>query len=149
MSMRTISVILLSVFCCCSVRATIPNQLACRNNIVLLDGAKKQLQIDQKLHTGDPVEPKMLKQYWRSDLPLCPAGGTYTLGPIGQEPVCSLAAHSKAAVEAFIARQPKPSFPWFVFTMRFISLGVPVFGAYFILRRLIRRGKGKASGLEK
>src|SRR5437016_4119080 len=124
--MQTISVILLLAFWCCSVRADLPDPLACYNNIVALDGAKQQLQIDEKLSTGDPVRPDMLTHYFLKSMPVCPAGGTYTIGPIGQEPVCSIARHSRAAVQSFVAHHSTS--PWFVVIKRFVLLGVPVFG---------------------
>ena len=133
--MQTISVILLLAFWCCSVRADFPDPVACYNNIVALDGAKQQLQADQKLSRGDPVTPDMLTHYFKS-MPLCPAGGTYAIGPIGQEPVCSIARHSRAAVQSSVAHPAK--FPWLAVITRFVLLGVPVFGAYFIVRRLTR-----------
>jgi hypothetical protein len=133
--MQKINVILLLAFWCCSVRADLPEPLACYNNIVALDGAKQQLQIDQNLSTGDPVTLDMLTHYFKS-MPICPAGGIYTIGPIGQEPVCSIVRHSRPAVQSFVAHQS--AFPWFVVIKRFVLTGVPVFGAYFIVRRLKR-----------
>lgn len=79
----------------------------------------------------------MLTQYFHV-LPVCPAGGTYTIGPIGKQPVCSIAAHSQEAVKELIAHQSKPSFPWLVFIGRFALFGVPLFGLYFVFRRLTR-----------
>jgi hypothetical protein len=117
------------------VRADTPDPLACRNNIVELDGAKQQLQIDRKLIEGDTVEPNMLTQYFRAGLPVCPLGGSYTIGPIGQEPFCSIAGHSRVAVQQFAAHGV--TFPWFV-VISFFLLGAAVFGAYFMVRRLTR-----------
>jgi len=134
--MRTVGALLLLVFCNLPLRANTPDPLACRNNVAALDGAKQQLQIDKKQHLGDPVESGMLTQYFRHALPVCPSGGSYTIGPIGQEPTCSIAAHSPEAVLEFISRQRQPSFPWAVFTKRFVLLGVPVLVAYFAIRRL-------------
>ena len=137
--MRTISISLLSALCCFSIQANLPYPLACGNNISEISGAKQQLQIDRKLHPGDLVEPNMLTQYFSAGrLPTCPAGGTYVIGPIGREPVCSIAAYSQSAIQEFIAREPRPSIPWLAFTERFALFGVPLFAVYYVIRRLTR-----------
>src|SRR6266571_4121514 len=139
--MRALEILVLSVYyCACwSARADMPDDRACVNNIRALDGAKEQLKLDRKLQNGDQVDPNSLTQYFfAAHLPACPAGGTYTLGPVGAEPVCSMKGHSATAVLESLAHAPKPSFPWASFAKRFAFLAVPTFAGYLLIRRLTR-----------
>ncbi len=71
-------------------------QNACINNLRQLDAAKNQWALEQRKKTGDACTAEDLKPYIRlinGHLPKCPAGGTYTIGTIGETPKCSLPAH--------------------------------------------------------
>ena len=138
---------LLFLLVCFSASANLPDPLACFNNIVALDGAKQQLQIDRGLKQGDPVEPTMLTQYFSKDvLHLCPAGGSYTIGVIGQKPVCSIPAHSESEVERFVAQQRQPHFPWLLFAGRFVLFGAILFGVLFVVRRVTNHYRQQPPG---
>ena len=80
----------------------------CINNLRHLAGAKEALALEDKLKPGDPVQPDMLKDYlYGGKLPKCLAGGVYTIGPIGVDPVCSVAGHSEAALRRDMERQAR------------------------------------------
>jgi hypothetical protein len=78
----------------------------CINNLRHLDGAKAVLELERKLKPGDPVETEMLHPYI-SVIPQCPAGGGYTIGPIGAYPVCSISGHSQAELKRDVERQAR------------------------------------------
>lgn len=64
---------------------------ACVSNLRLIDHAKEQYAMEQNKANGDPctmadIWPDYIKD---SPQPSCPAGGTYTVGPIGETPTCS------------------------------------------------------------
>ncbi|HUC86164.1 MAG TPA: type II secretion system protein [Candidatus Acidoferrales bacterium] len=68
---------------------------ACINNLRQLDGAANELALEAKLTTGATINfPTDLTPYIKlnasSSLPPCPAGGTYSLPAVGQNPTCSL-----------------------------------------------------------
>jgi hypothetical protein len=74
-------------------------QNACINNLRILDSAKEQAAMVNNWENGHPVEPgsteeTQVMQYIKGmRLPDCPAGGTYTIGPIGTLPTCSHPGH--------------------------------------------------------
>jgi hypothetical protein len=63
---------------------------ACVNNMRMIESATDQRAMEQGLSEGAAVDPEELKEYLPGEtLPTCPAGGTYTLPPVGGEPECS------------------------------------------------------------
>jgi hypothetical protein len=40
--------------------------------------------------TWDDVKPYLQKRGWKDGIPVCPDGGKYTLGKVGQRPTCSI-----------------------------------------------------------
>ena len=71
-------------------------QNACINNLRQIDAAKNQWALETNKKTGDPCTADDLKPYIRlinGQLPKCPAGGTYTIGAIGETPTCSVPSH--------------------------------------------------------
>ncbi len=71
---------------------------ACQENLSKLDGAKEQYALEYRVPNGGKVEMSDLVKadgsgYLRS-VPVCPAGGTYTLNPIGENPECSIGANN-------------------------------------------------------
>ena len=81
-------------------------RIRCVMNLGQIAAAKLALQMDKGLSNGVPCEAGDLSQYFPGGtMPHCPAGGVYTIGPIGTEPTCSIAGHSDAALEADIKRQ--------------------------------------------
>jgi prepilin-type N-terminal cleavage/methylation domain-containing protein len=68
---------------------------ACINNLCKIDDAASEWALENKASTGDSINyPDVLKPYIKlnknGDIPPCPAGGTYTDGIVGTNPVCSL-----------------------------------------------------------
>lgn len=66
---------------------------ACISNLKQIDAAKEQWAMDNKKTTGDvPTWPTDLvgsANYIKKE-PACPSGGSYTVGAIGTDPVCSI-----------------------------------------------------------
>jgi outer membrane lipoprotein-sorting protein len=71
---------------------------ACINNLRQIDGAKNEFALEKGKKNGDPVTEADIKPYIKLDangnLPKCPAGGTYTIGKVGELPTCSIAGHA-------------------------------------------------------
>ena len=65
---------------------------ACINNLRQLDAAKQQWALENgKKGTDIPTKEDLLP-YLRS-WPVCPAGGTYTIGAVDEPPTCSIPGH--------------------------------------------------------
>lgn len=65
---------------------------ACINNLRLIDHAKEQWATSCNKNLGDvPDMTADIRPYLRT-APTCPAGGSYTVGAVGTNPVCSLAS---------------------------------------------------------
>jgi outer membrane lipoprotein-sorting protein len=71
---------------------------ACITNLRQIDGAKNEFALEKGKKNGDPVTEADIKPYIKLDangnLPKCPAGGTYTIGKVGELPTCSIAGHA-------------------------------------------------------
>ena len=67
---------------------------ACINNLVWIAGSKKIAAQEYGLRSGATVNKQDLGKYIVGEFPNCPAGGTYTINPIGTEPTCSVSGHS-------------------------------------------------------
>ncbi len=65
---------------------------ACVMNLRQIEGAKEQWALENKKQPGDPIVEAEVKQLLRSPV-VCPAGGTYTFGPVGTLPRCSVPGH--------------------------------------------------------
>ena len=70
---------------------------ACINNLRQIDTAVQQVAFEQNKHVGDILNyPNDITPYIKlnatQQIPPCPAGGTYSLNPVGTIPsvVCSL-----------------------------------------------------------
>jgi len=67
---------------------------ACINNLRQIDAAKNEWALENNKTNGTPVTVADIKPFIKLDasgnLPKCPAGGTYTIGVIGEPPTCSL-----------------------------------------------------------
>ena len=69
---------------------------SCINNLRQLDAAENQWALEKGKKTGDVCTEDDLKPYIRlvgGQLPKCPQGGTYTIGPVGEQPTCSIPGH--------------------------------------------------------
>lgn len=62
----------------------------CVRNLHKIAQSKEQFALDNQKQNGDAVTMNdLVPQYLRSE-PVCPAGGTYTVNPVGTDPTCSL-----------------------------------------------------------
>lgn len=69
---------------------------ACVNNLRQIDSAKEQWAMANNAGNGDagPALADLVgANNYIKKTPTCPAGGTYTVGAIGTDPSCSVAAH--------------------------------------------------------
>jgi hypothetical protein len=65
----------------------------CINNLRQIEVAKKQWALDNnKQNTDTPAKQDLLK-YLGDKMPVCPAGGDYTIGSVGEKPTCSHPGH--------------------------------------------------------
>ena len=70
---------------------------ACINNLRQIDAAKNEWALEKNKAKGTAVTEADIKPYLKPDasgnLPKCPAGGKYTIGNVGELPVCSIPGH--------------------------------------------------------
>lgn len=68
---------------------------ACINNLRQIDAAKQQWAVEnKKTDTSIPTRADLSPFLKSEKFPVCPAGGTYTLNPVGDPPRCSLPGHA-------------------------------------------------------
>jgi prepilin-type N-terminal cleavage/methylation domain-containing protein len=67
---------------------------ACIANLKQVDGAKTLWALDTGAASGASVGWSDLVTAYIKKPPSCPAGGTYTIGNIGTEPVCTVSGHA-------------------------------------------------------
>jgi hypothetical protein len=65
----------------------------CVNNLRQIDGAKEQWALENRQAQGAPADASVIKPYLK-EMPVCPAGGSYTIGAIGTLPVCTTPGHA-------------------------------------------------------
>jgi len=68
----------------------------CVANLRQMDSAKEQYAMEARLAAGAAVTWANLTPDYIKREPTCPSSGTYTLGNIGTDPSCSIAAHTLA-----------------------------------------------------
>ncbi len=61
---------------------------ACINNLRQIDGGKDQWAIENKQATGTSPDSTDVGAYLKK-WPECPAGGSYTISPVGTDPECT------------------------------------------------------------
>jgi hypothetical protein len=67
---------------------------ACINNLRQIDGAKQEWALEKHKGTNDVPVPADISPYLlHQEIPKCPVGGVYTLGPVAESPRCSIAGH--------------------------------------------------------
>lgn len=67
----------------------------CINNLRLIDGAKQQWALEKQKPAGALLTAADLAPYLKTNtLPTCPAGGVYTLNPVGFGPLCNIPGHA-------------------------------------------------------
>lgn len=62
---------------------------ACVNNRRQIEAAKEQWALEKAKTNGTPVVLSEVNEYMKG-APICPDGGTYDYGLLGQTPTCSL-----------------------------------------------------------
>ena len=74
---------------------TTAQRIVCINNLRQIDDAKQQWATQNKKETTDTPTAQELDAYLhRSFTTLkCPAGGVYTINPVGEKPTCSIPHH--------------------------------------------------------
>jgi len=66
---------------------------ACINNLRLMEGAKEQWALENRITNGTPTLEELRPYMGRGiggTIPVCPEGGTYSPGRIGESPKCSI-----------------------------------------------------------
>lgn len=64
---------------------------ACINNLRQIDGAKQQWALEERKSDTDTPTSADVKSYIKNLVfPECPAGGSYTIGPVRDDPTCTL-----------------------------------------------------------
>jgi hypothetical protein len=67
----------------------------CINNLRQIDAAKNQWALDNNKTAGAiPTEQDLLPYIKDQVFPVCPSGGTYTIGTFGVDPTCSVPGHA-------------------------------------------------------
>ncbi len=67
---------------------------ACINNLRLLDAAMEQAALANNWDVGDACGNADVIPYMKgAAMPVCPAGGAYTVAAIGTDPACNVANH--------------------------------------------------------
>ena len=67
----------------------------CINNLRQIDGAKQVWALENKKDESQTPTTQDLDKYLKRAFKTisCPAGGTYTVNPVGQKPTCSIPGH--------------------------------------------------------
>jgi len=69
-------------------------QNACINNLRQIDGAKQEWALEKGKTGGDVPTIADLTPYFKDGkFPVCPSGGTYTIGAVSNPPTCSISGH--------------------------------------------------------
>ncbi len=67
---------------------------ACINNLRQIDGAKQQWQLENhKTDSDTPTSAEVASYLKNNQFPVCPYGGKYTIGPVNEDPACSVPGH--------------------------------------------------------
>ena len=97
--MRRIIYILI-LLCPGIARAYTSPQISCLMNLRQIESAKGYLQLEKRLPDGAACSVDDLKAYLPNKvMPHCPLNGSYTIGPLGALPACSIPTHSQAAFD--------------------------------------------------
>ena len=86
---------------------------ACINNLRLIDGAKQQWALEHQKPRGALLTTADLMPYLKGNtMPVCPAGGVYTLNPVGiradlQHPRPRLAQMNSSSISTFLFRRSR------------------------------------------
>ena len=78
------------------MQASASNQMnACINNMRQIENAKQQWAAANGRPAGSLVNPPDIASFFPTKaVPSCPAGGIYTINPIGITPICNIPGHA-------------------------------------------------------
>ena len=91
--------VLVAAGCGCKEEATYAKRLMCVSNLKEISRAKQAWAKEQNKTTNDvPVLADLTNhmkgvQVNLKSVIVCPSGGTYTVGPVGKNPTCSVKGH--------------------------------------------------------
>jgi len=74
----------------------IQNARACRDNLALIQSAKRRAEQDGGIATGEVPLSAILRIMQRPALPKCPDGGDYVIGPVNTDVRCTIGANGTA-----------------------------------------------------
>ena len=79
-----------------AMQASASNQMnACINNMRQIENAKQQWAAANGRPAGSLVNPPDIASFFPTKaVPSCPAGGIYTINPIGITPICNIPGHA-------------------------------------------------------
>jgi len=64
---------------------------ACANNLTIIASGIESWVLAANKSLGDDVDISAISQYMRrATLPVCPAGGSYDIPPVGKRPTCTV-----------------------------------------------------------
>jgi hypothetical protein len=91
--------LLLFAFCGCGKKDSQTPQaddatIGCANSLFHIDAAKKTWAEKHNAALTDTPTADDLDPFFRHGMPVCPKGGTYTIGTVSELPKCSIAAHN-------------------------------------------------------
>jgi prepilin-type N-terminal cleavage/methylation domain-containing protein len=74
-------------------------QNACINNLRQIDSGKEQAALELRWTNGTAVVISNVNNYIKglagtTNMPTCPAGGSYTYNAIGSNPICNVTGHA-------------------------------------------------------
>jgi hypothetical protein len=75
----------------------IPKRNTCISNLRLIDSAKQQWALQYGKQKNDTPTMEDLRIYFghgtNGEPPICPDGGVYTIGSVGEKPTCNIPGH--------------------------------------------------------
>lgn len=75
-------------------------QNACLDNLKAIDAAKQLWALEKNKDATDVPTVDDLTPYLKGNvMPVCPSGGTYTIGAMNENPTCSIAGHALPAAQ--------------------------------------------------
>jgi hypothetical protein len=63
---------------------------ACINNLRQIAAAKNQWELENGKTNGIVTDADIKPYFMDGNFPKCPTGGTYIIGPVGEDPKCSI-----------------------------------------------------------
>ena len=112
----------------------------CLHNLDRIEQAKLVLAIERDLSPGNEIELESLAERMGREIPRCRSGGTYNIGRVGEKPTCSIAAHSREALESSLRAQKNKN------TAKSLAAMIGTAGACLLALRFWKRKRPMAKG---